>query len=436
MVDLLGLLKKMSTARYSDVRLIRQKLVEVALREKSADVFKQSQERVVCRAVSRGYGVASTNNLDAKSLEDISKLALKQARLSEAELDLLPVEAEKGERTFPQKKIFEVEEVLDFLKKLKDEVRDALGKFYSRSEFIASYSFTDSTLITSEGTHVVEKTPLVDIFIYLVAKDAAEGVASKGIGGRGGFEVIEENNWREILGDLTRRAIDATQAGLMVSMGEAKKYTVILDNDCTGALAHEAAHMLEADIFQKKNFQGLKFEEPLEVVDNPTLRSGYGSFHWDDEGVPAKPKVLLCEEGLELLHTRLTARPGQRAGNAHGVLHMPRPLMSNVYIRPHDWQVNEILEETRFGIYARGILKAESVVAEGRFELSPEIGYVVERGEIKQPIKHLRIVGNIKKAVNNMDALGKDFRIRPNIEKGFPVSEGGPHTRIRDMRCI
>ncbi|MHA1363608.1 MAG: hypothetical protein ACTSP1_13910 [Candidatus Freyarchaeota archaeon] len=79
MIDLFGLLRKMSTARYSDVRLIRQKLVEVALREKSADVFKQSQERVVCRAVSRGYGVASTNNLDAKSLEDISKLALKQA---------------------------------------------------------------------------------------------------------------------------------------------------------------------------------------------------------------------------------------------------------------------------------------------------------------------------------------------------------------------
>nr|MDO8081008.1 TldD/PmbA family protein [Candidatus Freyarchaeota archaeon] len=435
MVDLFGVLREMSSAKYSDACFVRQEVVEVALRGESADVFEQSLERVTCRAISKGYGVASTNNLDSKNLKGVSKLALRQAEISEAKIELLPVEAEKGEKVYSGRKGFEVEEVLEFLKNIRDEARDALGNFYSRSEVIASYSFTDSTFISSEGTNIVEKTPLVDVFVYLVAKGLSEGVASKSAGGRGGLEIIEEEDWSAILEDLTMRAIESTEAGVMVS-GKEKKFNVILDNDGTGALAHEIAHMLEADIYQEKLFHDLKFEEPLKVVDDPSLENGYGSFCWDDEGVLGSPKILLGEKGVELLHTRLTARGEERAGNAHGVFHMPRPLMSNVYVKPSDWKVDEILEETKLGMYSRGIMRAESVVSEGRFQLSPEIGYIVEGGEIKQPVKHLRIIGDVRRAIPNIDAVGKDFQMRPNIEKGFSVSEGGPHIRIPNLRCI
>jgi TldD protein len=434
-VDLFGVLREMSSARYSDVRFIRQKVVEIALRGESADVFEQKLERVACRAISKGYGVAGTNNLDSKNLKDISKLALRQAQISEAEIELLPVQAEKGEKTHSVKKEFEVDVILDFLKNIRDEARDALGNFYSRCEVIASYNFTDSTFISSEGTNIVEKTPLVDVFIYLVARGLSEGFASKSVGGRGGLEIIEEENWSAILEDLTTRAVEATKAGVM-SSGKEKKFDVILDNEGTGALAHEVAHMLEADIYQAKLFHDLSFEESLKIVDDPSMEKGYGSFYWDDEGVLGGSKILLCEEGVKLLHTRLTAKGGGKAGNAHGVFHMPRPLMSNVYVKPSDWKMDEILEETQFGIYCRGIIRAESIVSEGKFELSPEIGYVVKGGEIKQPVKHFNITGYIRKLIHNIDAVGRNFQMRPNIEKGFPISEGGPHIRISSIHCI
>jgi TldD protein len=435
MVDLFDILKEMSPAKYSDARFVKQEVVEVALRGESADVFRQNSERVACRAISKGYGVASTNNLDSKSLKDVSKLALRQAEISEAEIELLPAKTERGEKIYSGKKGFEVEEVSEFLKNIRDEARHALGNFYSRSEIIASYSFTDSTFMSSEGTSIVEKAPLVDVFVYLVAKGLSEGVASKSVGGRGSFEIIEEEDWSTILEGLTKRAIESTEAGVMVPVEKGKKFNVVLDNDGTGALAHEIAHMLEADIYQEKIFRNLKFEEPLEVVDDPSLENGYGSFYWDDEGVLGGPKILLSEKGVRLLHTRLTAKGEERAGNAHGVFHMPRPLMSNVYVKPSDWKVDEILQETRFGVYSRGIIRAESVVSEGRFELSPEIGYFVEKGEIKQPIKHLRIIGDVRRAIPSTDAIGKDFQMRPNIEKGFSISEGGPHIRIFNIHC-
>lgn len=435
MVDLFAVLREMSSAKYSDVRLVRQKMVEVALRGESADVFERKEERIACRAISKGYGVASTNNLDSEDLKEVSRLALKQAELSELKNELLPVEAGKGEKVYYEKKEFEVEDVLEFLKNIRDEAREALGNFYSRSEIIASYTFTDSTFINSEDANIVGKAPLVDVFIYLVARGMSEGFASKSVGGRGGFEIIEEEDWSAILEDLAMRTIQSTEAKVMV-LGKEKKFDVILDNEGTGALAHEIAHMLEADIHQAKLFYNLKFEEPIKIIDDPSMERGYGSFYWDDEGVLGGSKILLCEEGVELLHTRLTAKGEERAGNAHGVFCMPRPLMSNVYVKPSDWRVNEILEETKFGIYSRGIIRAESVVSEGRFELSPEIGYIVERGEIRQPVKHFRITGNIRNVISNIDAVGRDFQMRPNIEKGFSISEGGPHIRVSNIHCI
>ncbi|MGQ9721050.1 MAG: TldD/PmbA family protein [Candidatus Jordarchaeum sp.] len=436
MIDMHGILGEMSSARYCDVRLIRQEVAEVAFRGESADVFKHKSERVVCRAVSKGYGIASTNSHDIKSLKEVSELALKQAEMSESKIELLPLVAEKGEKIFSGKKEFEVESVLEFLKNMKDEVKDSLGNFYSRAEIIASYSFTDYHFVSSEGADITEKVPLVDVFVYVVAKGLSEGFSSKGIGGRGGFEIIEAENWNDIIEDLTMRAVESTEAGVLASKGAGTKFNIVLDNDGTGALAHEIAHMLEADIYQEKNFPKLSFEEPLELVDDPSLENGYGSFHWDDEGVQGSQKILLSEKGVQLLHTRLTAKGEDKPGNAHGVFHMPRPLMSNIYIKPSDWSIEEILEENRFGIYTKGVVRAESTVSEGRFELSPEIGYIVEKGVAKQPIKHLRIIGEIKKIIPNIDAIGKDFQLRPNIEKGFSISEGGPHIRISNIHCI
>ncbi len=435
MIDIYGVLGEMSSAKYSDVRLVRQEVVEVAFRGDSADVFKNKSERVVCRAASKGYGVASANLQDANSLKELAKLALKQAEICDAKIELLPLKAEKGEKSFPVKKEFEVDKAIEFLKNIRDEVKYSLGNFYSRTEIVASYSFTDYHFVSSEGADIVERYPLVDVFLYVVARGLSEGFASKGIGGRGGFEIVEAPNWYEIVEDLTTRAVESTQAGVL-SKGAATKFNIVLDNEGAGALAHEIAHMLEADIYQQRNFHKLGLSEPLGLVDNPSLENGYGSFNWDDEGVRGRPKILLSERGLRLLHTRLTARGEDEPGNAHGVFHMPRPLMSNVYIQPRDWRVEEIFEETRFGIYARGVVRAESNVSSGRIEISPEMGYLVERGVAKQPIKNIRITGEIKKIISGIDAVGKDFRLRPNIEKGFPISEGGPHIRILNIHCI
>ena len=436
MVDLHQTLKLLSDAEYADVRYMKQREVEIGLRHESSDIFECFSEKMMCRVVSGGYGVICTSKLDKSSLKRISKLVLKHAKNAERRVRLAPVKVEEGRVEHKVKKEFDSFDAHELLKSLREQLHSILGKVYARSELVISYRLTESTLVTSEGTNVNECTPMIDITLYLIAKRMQQGFASKTLGGRGGFEIVEGQDWSHILEELANRAKNCMKAKSLPPTLKGGRFKVLLDSEGAGALAHELAHMLEADVYQKSLFRRLKVGGELEIVDNPTLSQGYGSFTWDDEGVKTNKKVLLKDVIMNLLHTRFTASGDGEPGNAHGVIHMPRPMVSNVHIKPADWKISEMFEDTRNGIYTNGVIRAECDTSDGKFELIPEISYFVKQGRIRDSIKHLRIVGNIIDLIQRVDAIGDDVRLRPNIEKGFCISEGGPHIRIDGVPCF
>jgi len=435
MQNLLKILDKIP-ARYSDIRIISQKTIQVALRTDSSDCFEEESSRIICRVVSRGYGVASTDKSDMSSIEHAALLALKSARLCSQSVELVDVTPEKGFVERPVVEEFEVEKVLSFLKSIDRDIKSRTS-VRVRTELVASHYSFDSTLITSEGTEVREKIPLTDLTIYILSKGLSEGFSSKMVGGMGGFEALRNQQWEEILECLVKRASDSTRAKPSVSLHFSYPYLtgrfkVVLDPEAAGGLAHEIAHFLEADVYQERFFKGLNYE--IRLVDNPLLEGAYGSFYWDDEGVRSREKILLGKEGVNLLHTRLTAKKDSDAGNARGILHKPRPMVSNVYIHPSDWSREEIFADTQNGIYAEGLVRAECRIDEGRIEIEPEIAYVLKNKELTMPIKNLKIICSIRD-ISRIDAVGSSVQLRPSYEKGFAISEGAPYLRINGAIC-
>lgn len=423
-------------ARYSDIRVLKQRLIQVALRTDSSDSIEEEWSRIVCRVVSRGYGVASTDRTDKSSIERTALLALRNARLCSESVELASVTPEKGSIEHPVIEEFEVEKVLNLLKFIEGEIKRR-ADFHIRTELIASHYQCDSTLYTSEGTEVREKTNLTDLTIYILSRGLAEGFASKIVGGMGGFEVLKNQQWEDILECLIRRTRDSTRAKPSVSLHFTYPYLtgrfkVILDPEAAGGLAHEIAHFLEADVYQERFFK--KTSYTIKLVDNPLLEGGYGSLYWDDEGVRSKEKTLLGKEGVKLLHTRLTAKDGSDAGNARGILHKPRPMVSNVYISPSDWSREEIFADTQNGIYAEGLVRAECRIDDGRIEIEPELAYVLKNKELVTPIRNLKIICSIRD-INRIDAVGTFVQSRPCFEKGFAMSEGAPYLRINGVIC-
>jgi len=420
--------------KYADFRSVRQSETEIALRAESFEMSEDHFTKVSCRVLDEGYGVAATDRPDGQKVKALAEFALKQARSVHTSVSLAPVKPEQGEYTHPLKKPVNSEEARRLLLHLSQAVRSKLGNLYHRSELVLSHSIVESDLLTSEGTSVTERAGHTNLIIYLVARNGTVGYASKIVGGKGGLEAVDDRDWDGIISEVVTRARDSSKAQLLSPFARGK-HKVILDPEAAGVLAHEVAHMLEADNFQMRFFQGLRISEDFEIVDDPGVPGAYGSFAWDDEGVRGSKKALLKRGSLQLLHTRATAGERGMPGNAHGITHMPKPSMSNVYIEPSDWNVKEMFEETGSGIYVRGVVGAETDLSDGRFELTPEIAYLIENKEAKTPIKHLKIQDNVRNIIQRIDAIGKITQIRPNVEKGFGISEGGPHVRISGVQC-
>ncbi len=436
MADFHRIMEKIPKVKYVDFKTVEYKEIQLAFRSESSDVFESQSEKIVCRVIDEGYGVASASKIDTQSAKMVSDLALKQARLAEREVNLLPVNPEVGEVEYKEKKEFDVEEANEILASLRNELKARLGALYVRSELVLSHYHIDSTLVTSEGTDVREHSSLTDLTIYLIIRDFLQGFASRILGGKGGLEVLEGRDWDYILNELVSRAKDMLKAKLLSPLEKGKSFKVILDSETAGAFAHEVAHMLEADTFQGKFFHGLDVYEDFVLEDNPTIPGAYGSFTWDDEGVRGTRKTLIKKGDIGLLHTRLTAKDDEKPGNAHGITHIPRPTVSNVYIRPSDWSLKEMFEDTKNGIYVKGLVKAEVDTLDGKFELIPEIAYLIRDKKLDEPIKQLKVVDNIRSAIQRVDAIGKLATLRPNVEKGFCISEGAPHIRINGIRCF
>ncbi|MGQ9479257.1 MAG: hypothetical protein ACUVQ0_04435 [Thermoproteota archaeon] len=109
-------------AKYADLRILKQKRVQVAFRTDSSDIIEEKWVNVVCRVVPQGYGVASIDRLGKYSVEHVVLQALKQARACNQPVELLPAPVKKEAFKHPLSKEFQVDEVNEFLRFLESEI--------------------------------------------------------------------------------------------------------------------------------------------------------------------------------------------------------------------------------------------------------------------------------------------------------------------------
>ncbi|WP_461831570.1 TldD/PmbA family protein, partial [Aquifex sp.] len=152
-------------------------------------------------------------------------------------------------------------------------------------------------VINTLGETAEDVQKRVVFFVEVVASDG--NVLQRGyesLGGRKGFEIFNETPPEEVAEKAAKRALLMLNA----KSAPAGTFTVVMSSQAGGTMIHEAVgHGLEADLVQ----QGLSVyagklgekvaSELVTVVDDATLPSHNGSFTVDDEGVPAKRKVLI-----------------------------------------------------------------------------------------------------------------------------------------------
>jgi TldD protein len=225
---------------------------------------------------------------------------------------------------------------------------------------------------------------------------------------------------------------------------------VVIKSGGGGVLFHEACgHGLEADHIQKgvSVFRGRVGEQvaaPLvTLVDDGTMAGEWGAIGYDDEGHPSQHNVLIKDGVLtDYMWDHLRARKERRGPSGNGrrqsYKHLPMVRMTNTFVLNGSEDPEEIIRATQRGVYVAQLGGGQVNTASGDFVFGMTEAYLIEGGQITEPIREGNLIGNGPQVLQDIDLLGNDFAMgSPGTcgkdGQGVPVGDGQPTLRVRAL---
>ncbi|MFO8110352.1 MAG: TldD/PmbA family protein [Thermoplasmata archaeon] len=200
------------------------------------------------------------------------------------------------------------------------------------------------------------------------------------------------------------------------------------------------------------------FPKEISVTDDPLVPDGMNSRPFDAEGTPSR-KTNIIRDGkfTGLIHNtssaklwklmnwiklKLWVRPTTTSNSELGQMGMtgtendPRTLMptpSNYVFKPGTYSLNEMIASSKKPtIYLTSNWYTRfTSMREGSFSTVPrDAMFLVEKGEIKGPVKSLRLKGNLLEMAKNVEAVGEDLEQIMWWEVNTPTFV--PHIKVKD----
>jgi TldD protein len=300
-------------------------------------------------------------------------------------------------------------------------------------------------LVNTAGSKLEWDELRIRVIVQAVAREGSNLQTDYDIeDGTAGFELARSIDPDEFGSGAAKGAIEL----LTAEKPPSGKLTTVIDGNIAGLIAHEVCgHASEADeVVKGRSFlTGLVGKtigtEFVSMVDDGTLKGPMGNIPFDSEGTPASRNSII-ENGVfkGYLHTLETAvlMGVQPTGNGRAQDYNRRisARMTNTFFDKGDWKDEEIIADTKDGLYIiKGTSGMEDVVG-GGVQATALKGYVIKNGEKTQLVRRLSIAGNVLELLKTVDAVGNTLTFNggqcgKGEEDFIPVSSGGPHMRVK-----
>ena len=439
-------------AEYAEVRA--EKIFRTSLTTKDGKVEAAREGldygAAVRVLVNGAWGFSTVSSLDPKRLSEAIEKACSMAKSAasklKAPIKLAEVKTiEDKVYAKPQKdpREISIEDKMNTILNLDKTVFDYDSRVKSCTIDYLDMSGT-CYFINSDGTYIEQDKLYVWSRILATAKEG--NILTYGreeIGSTAGFEVFDEQPPEKIGNLVAKRIIEQLKA----KTPKGGKFPAVIGPNVIGVFIHEAfGHLAEADLTISGSVLADKFgkkiaSDKVNVYDDGTIEGAFGSFKYDDEGIPAQ-KTLLIKEGVVtgLMTDRETAKklglPPSGNARAESFRHRPIIRMRNTYLAPGDHSFEELLEGIKFGYYLKSFRGGQANL-DGTFQVGIQEAYEIINGEIGEPVRNLSMSGNTLETLLKVEAVGKDFELWPGRcgkdgQTAF-VCDGGPHTRVKEV---
>jgi len=427
--------RRATTARLDDGRV--EELVSG--RERGAGI------RVV-RGETTGY--AHTADLSERGLLAAADAAAAAARGGDGQTRVVALERRP---TQPPHDVLVMPETVDKARKVEVlERADAAARSRSGSIRQVSAAYADShrriLVANSDGVLAEDDQVRTRFMVQCVAAgDTGMQTGLEAPGRTIGFELFDDIDPESV----AHTAADRALAMLQARPAPSGKLPVVLKRGAGGVLFHEACgHGLEADLVARDAsvFRGRRGEQvasPLvTLVDDGTFAREWGAYAIDDEGAAARRNVLI-ENGVltdymwDLVRARKEGRASSGNGRRETYQHLPMVRMTNTYLLEGDEDPDDIIGRTAHGLYCVALGGGQVNTATGDFVFGVTEAYLIENGEITEPVRAAQLIGNGPEVLRRVDAVGSDFDTWAGTcgkdGQGVPVSSGQPTLRVAEL---
>jgi TldD protein len=353
--------------------------------------------------------------------------------------DSIPYKAKMGVNTTS------IEYKIDLVKQIGEEMTQFDNRVRN-SRIIYRDVYTELYIGNSLGTSVREDTGRIVFIPFCTAKDyqsTQEGYVAIGLTGGLGDINDERIQWL---------AEEPSRVALSLLSSKAVKggiYDVIVDPILNGGMIHEAfGHACEADsltggssVLQNK-LDTVLGPEHINITDDPTIAGHVGSYVYDWEGTKTTRRELVKRGVLsEFLHSLDTSSrlnmTANGAARATSFMYPPIPRMSNTFMEPGDWDLEELIQDTKEGLIMHNIDYGYTDSTKGQFMFKATHGQMIEKGERTIIVRDAAIAGLILDILPKIDAVCNDFFYDAGScgtqGQSAWVMSGGPHARIRQV---
>jgi len=109
--------------------------------------------------------------------------------------------------------------------------------------------------------------------------------------------------------------------------------------------------------------------------------------------------------------------------------------MTNTFVTNGSEAPADIISDTKSGVYVAQLGGGQVNTATGDFVFGMTEAYLIENGEITEPLREGNLIGNGPEVLQNIDVLGNDFEMgSPGTcgkdGQGVPVGDGQPTLRV------
>ncbi len=389
------IIAKTTFGRYRQTRFSNNQIdISIAWNDYTTDVFLSWKKRVV------GTLIRNFQNVDesVKRLFKLAKVSKENPQYGGVAKGKFRYQKSKADRALEnlENQTEYVFEAIEAARKEAGSRTNAGGILFTR--------FEDVYLVSSEGPMGEDRRSAVEFSIRAFSEKEASGHGVECSSTIKGFDPARAG----------RKAGEIARQASKPKAGVEGRYDVIFDPLFGGALlatwgSMTSAYdvMIQASVFVNK--LGKKVASDIVTLRDSPASYSIGNRVFDDEGVPAKEKVLISKGVLKTyLHNTSTAKIFKTKTTGNAGLIAPTPW--NLELDAGNMSRDEMFRAVKRGLYLTNTWYTRfQNYATGDFSTIPRDGiFLIERGEIKQSWKDIRLSDNVLKMLSNIVGISKE----------------------------